>query len=64
MAKKYTIGEVDLIILEHNWVATTCNHEPKQGTNTIQVEIYESTEYFGEFVGNDKDGYEFSFYTE
>jgi len=62
--KKYTSKEVDEICEMFEFVITTCNNEPKQGFDRLQVALEEEGDYVAEFVGNDSDGFTFCFYTE
>ena len=61
--KKYTLAEVDVIIETFEFVVTTCNNEPKQGFDTLQLSQEEEGDYVAEFVGNELDGFAFVFYT-
>jgi hypothetical protein len=65
--RKYTIEQIDEIIEERGWEVTTCNNERNGeyefGTDTLQVQEEEHGDYFGEFVGDEENGYEFNFYT-
>jgi hypothetical protein len=66
--KKYTIEQIDEICENMGWHVTTCNNEKNGeyefGIDTLQVQDDEDCDYFGEFVGNDVEGYEFIFYTK
>ncbi len=65
--KKYTIKQIDEILEENSFHSCISENE-KDGEycyeiDTIQVSHEEGDDYFGEFVGNDEEGYSFKFYT-
>ena len=66
--KKYTIEDIDRITEENDFHSCICNNEKDGeycfGTDTIQIALQEDCDYFGEFFGNEENGYEFKFYTE
>ena len=62
--KKYSINEVNEICETFEFVITTCNNEPKQGVDRLQIALEDEGDYVAEFVGNDSEGYTFCFYTE
>ena len=65
--KKYTIEQIDWILLENEWHSCIANNQKnnkyKFGTDTIFVAQEEEGEYFGEFVGDrELNQYTFKFY--
>ena len=66
--KKYTTCDIDNITNDNGFHTCVCNNELNGdyefGVDTIQVSLEEDLDYFGEFFGNDENGYEFKFYTK
>jgi hypothetical protein len=62
-AKKYTEAQMWEIVNHNNFTTTLCKNEPKENIDTIQVSFESEDDYFGEFVGNETDGYIFNIYT-
>lgn len=62
VAKIFTEQEMNEVILTNSFESTLCKNEPTIGTDTIQISTMNCDEAFGEFVGNDKEGYVFEMY--
>jgi hypothetical protein len=61
--KNYSIEDIDTIIEERGWHSCIANNEPEYGLDTIYIAEDEDQEYFGEFVGEEENGYSFELYT-
>ncbi len=64
--KIYTLSQI-LKLTEHNkFSITICENEkngkPFDGVDTLQISTVGEDDYFGEFIGNDEDGYTFELY--
>lgn len=62
MNKIFSNQEIWEVIKSNEFESTTCNNEPTQGIDTIQIAQINCDEAFGEFIGCDKDGYVFEMY--
>lgn len=64
--KTFTSKQLDDFCFIYGWIYTQCDNEKNgefcEGITTYQIQADEDEDYFGEFVGNDEDGYTYNDY--
>ena len=64
----FTADDLDSLCNKYGFIYTQCDNEKNgefcEGITTYQIQEEDGYDYFGEFVGDDENGYEFVEYDE